>query len=191
VKKENSTSLKVLEICTQGFILLTAILLGLSHGLYVLFARVLDGIGYPGTMNTCAVGYSAVLFAYKVVLNYNSPRLTRMWGFDVPLKHACWAELVLISLITPNASFVGHLCGIIAGLLYIHGGKYIRNISWGRRRRINNGNLGGHSDRSPPREQHQRREDHRPGNEDADIQEAVRRSLRDEEMRRRRLERFR
>ena len=27
----------------------------------------------------------------------------------------CWLELVLIQLATPQASFLGHLCGILAG----------------------------------------------------------------------------
>ena len=35
----------------------------------------------------------------------------------VPSKHVYWAELLLISIISPNASFMGHLSGIIAGLL--------------------------------------------------------------------------
>ena len=49
-------------------------------------------------------------------------------GIAVPLKYAAWLELVLISLITPNASFLGHLCGILAGLLYVHGSVFVRNI---------------------------------------------------------------
>lgn len=36
----------------------------------------------------------------------------------MPSKYAPWAELVLIHLMVPNASFVGHLAGIIAGLAY-------------------------------------------------------------------------
>ena len=35
------------------------------------------------------------------------------------LQYGAWAELVLIQLVTPNASFVGHLAGILAGLLYV------------------------------------------------------------------------
>jgi hypothetical protein len=31
---------------------------------------------------------------------------------------AAWAELVLISMITPNASFLGHLCGACTADLY-------------------------------------------------------------------------
>lgn len=43
-------------------------------------------------------------------------------GFiPVPSKYIFWAELVLIQLITPNVSFVGHLAGILVGLLYTKG----------------------------------------------------------------------
>lgn len=32
----------------------------------------------------------------------------------------CWAELAYIQLLTPKASFLGHLGGILAGLLHVH-----------------------------------------------------------------------
>jgi hypothetical protein len=50
---------------------------------------------------------------------------TNVWGIHVPTKHAAWVELVVISLVTPNASFVGHLAGILAGVIYC------RLPSWG------------------------------------------------------------
>lgn len=34
-------------------------------------------------------------------------------------QYVAWVELVVISLITPNASFLGHLVGILAGLLHL------------------------------------------------------------------------
>ena len=40
-------------------------------------------------------------------------------------RHAClvqyvtWAELLYIQLLTPNASFLGHLAGILAGMLHV------------------------------------------------------------------------
>lgn len=40
-------------------------------------------------------------------------------GFRVHTRYAAWLELVLISLLVPNASFLGHLCGILAGILYV------------------------------------------------------------------------
>lgn len=79
-------------------------------------------LGYHSFMNECAVGFSGVLFALKVVLQRLSPSggYVRLMGFSVPVKYAFWAELVLIQLMVPQASFSGHLCGILAGGLYEH-----------------------------------------------------------------------
>ena len=52
---------------------------------------------------------------------------TNVWGINVPTKHAAWVELVVISLVTPNASFVGHLAGILAGVLYCR----LPAVGWG------------------------------------------------------------
>jgi rhomboid domain-containing protein 1 len=70
--------------------------------------------------NSCAIGFSGVLFGLKVVLNAHSPGWSSIAGFNLPTKYAAWAELVLISIITPNSSFLGHLSGIFAGLLHVY-----------------------------------------------------------------------
>ena len=67
----------------------------------------------------CAVGFSAVIFALKVVLSYNSPTFSNVYGIQVPTKFAAWLELVFIHMLVPNSSFLGHLCGILAGYWYI------------------------------------------------------------------------
>ena len=41
-------------------------------------------------------------------------------GLDMPAKFSCWASLAITQLIVPQASFTGHLCGIIAGLAHIY-----------------------------------------------------------------------
>ena len=87
----------------------------------VLLAYVLHNyFDYSNTFNSCAVGFSAVLFSLKYVWNRYADSNTNVFGISVPTKYAAWAELVMISLVTPNASFVGHLAGIMAGMLYIH-----------------------------------------------------------------------
>lgn len=72
----------------------------------------------------CAVGFSGVIFALKVLTTYDLPRghMTSVMGlFTVPTRLACWVELVITSLLFPNVSFVGHLAGILVGLLYVKG----------------------------------------------------------------------
>uniref|UniRef100_A0A6I8RGR3 Rhomboid domain-containing 1 n=1 Tax=Xenopus tropicalis TaxID=8364 RepID=A0A6I8RGR3_XENTR len=78
--------------------------------------------GDPSYKMQCAVGFSGVLFALKVLNNYYHPGgSSNVFGILIPNKYACWAELVAIHLLSPGTSFVGHLSGILVGLLYTQG----------------------------------------------------------------------
>ena len=47
---------------------------------------------FPAVLHSCAVGFSAVLFALKVVLNTTSDGESQMmFGLRVPTRHAAWA----------------------------------------------------------------------------------------------------
>ncbi|XP_022594303.1 rhomboid-related protein 4 isoform X4 [Seriola dumerili] len=71
---------------------------------------------------TCAVGFSGVLFALKVLNNHYHPGgVTNVMGIPVSNQYASWVELVLIHITSPGTSFVGHLSGILVGLLYTSG----------------------------------------------------------------------
>lgn len=75
-------------------------------------------------LRQCALGFSGVIFALKVVATHLTPPHTQhILGF-IPIHSTsvCWAELFLIQLLVPNASFTGHLAGIIVGLAYTKGG---------------------------------------------------------------------
>ncbi|XP_037402236.1 rhomboid-related protein 4 isoform X2 [Pygocentrus nattereri] len=70
----------------------------------------------------CAVGFSGVLFGLKVVNNhYNPGEVKYIMGVPVASRYACWVELILIHIMNPGTSFVGHLAGILVGLLYTAG----------------------------------------------------------------------
>jgi len=124
------------------FASMVAVLLGLSHGIVVVIAKVLATFfDYPYPLTSeCAVGFSAVLFALKVVLNSSSPNLTNVYGVLVPARHAAWAELLLIQMFVPGVSFLGHLSGIFAGFLYLRFRRFfsgsnplppiIRKLTW-------------------------------------------------------------
>lgn len=74
-------------------------------------------------VQSCAVGFSGVIFALKVVTTHlEPPGMTRVMGmFPVPMRLACWVELILISVLFPNVSFVGQLSGILVGLAFVSG----------------------------------------------------------------------
>lgn len=62
---------------------------------------------------------SGVLFALKVItMKESEPRMVNVGGILVPSRYAAWVELIVIHLLVPNASFMGHLAGIIAGVIY-------------------------------------------------------------------------
>ncbi|XP_074860595.1 rhomboid-related protein 4 [Carettochelys insculpta] len=70
----------------------------------------------------CAVGFSGVLFALKVLNNHYHPGGTsNIMGIRVSSRYACWLELVAIHLCSPGTSFAGHLAGILVGLMYTLG----------------------------------------------------------------------
>lgn len=102
------------------FASMIAALLGLSQGITLLLAKSLLFFDYEKAYyNEYAAGFSGVLFAMKVVLNSQSDNYTNVHGFMVPAKHAAWAELILIQMFVPGVSFLGHLGGILAGIVYL------------------------------------------------------------------------
>lgn len=103
------------------FLFLVVFSLLVSHSLVIITSYLLYINGYQQSgYSTCAVGFSAVLFSLKYVLNHNSSSHTTIFGITVPTKQAAWLELVITSVFNPHASFLGHLCGILAGILYVH-----------------------------------------------------------------------
>lgn len=112
---------------SKAFARMMAVLLLLSHGSVVVITRLLSdfaGIHGPYYIE-CSVGFSSVLFAMKTILNSNDPTYSEVGGALIPTKYAAWAELLLIQFLVPRASFVGHLCGILAGIVYLKGSSVL------------------------------------------------------------------
>lgn len=106
---------------SKEFALMVAALLGMSQGIMLSLAKsLLLFFDYETPYyRQYAVGFSGVLFGMKVVLNSVSDGSTNVYGVEVPSSHAAWAELILVQMFVPEASFLGHLSGILAGLLYL------------------------------------------------------------------------
>lgn len=102
-----------------GFAVLLTLMTLLSGLCTVGIAIVAAMMGYDSWLGECSVGFSGVLFGLKTVLQYDSDGSSYIYGFTVPTRYAAWAELLIISLTMPYTSFVGHLGGILAGLVYI------------------------------------------------------------------------
>lgn len=117
---------------TPNFALLIVILsLGCSAMYGCLGYMMMQLTGDFKYFTSCAIGFSATLFALKVILIWEERyyRLYNANGFRVPSTITVWVELILIHLLVPNSSFIGHLSGILVGCLYSYTyfGKIIDN----------------------------------------------------------------
>ncbi|KAL5255796.1 hypothetical protein ACHWQZ_G011128 [Mnemiopsis leidyi] len=171
-----------------------------SSAVYCALQYVAAQLLGPSHLHTCAAGFSCVLFGLKVIMQSTSPPSHSLFGF--PIHMAYWSELIWISIISPNASFVGHLAGIVMGMLMTKGplkflltgetpaffeGGVRNQRSWGSG--VASGGVGGVGGGSTAtragRTNYQSTHVH--GNteqEDAELQEAIRRSLEEENSRR-------
>ncbi|XP_060221241.1 LOW QUALITY PROTEIN: rhomboid-related protein 4-like [Meriones unguiculatus] len=95
----------------------------LTRVVYLLLQfAVAEFTNQPGLRRNCAVCFSGVLFALKVLNNHYCPgAFVNILGFPVPKQFACWAELMAIHFCTPGTSFAGRLAGILVGLMYTRG----------------------------------------------------------------------
>jgi membrane associated rhomboid family serine protease len=111
--------LGTLAYCATVFwsVLLTGILyLSIAVTAYVV-------LGYDDLMYSHALGFSGIMFHLLVLESNMTPNAQRsVFGFaNVPSQVYPMVMLIVMQFIMPNISFVGHLCGIIAGTLHLYG----------------------------------------------------------------------
>ena len=95
----------------------------LTSTVYIFIAFVGHLLGEDHMMNSSAAGFSGVLFQLSVLEAYQAKDTSRdVYGlFTVPTKAYPWALLVVLQIIIPNISFLGHLSGILVGTFQLHG----------------------------------------------------------------------
>jgi len=49
----------------------------------------------------------------------HSQRVWHKW-LGGPAKFSCWISLAVTQILVPQASFTGHLCGVLAGLMHVY-----------------------------------------------------------------------
>ncbi|XP_013912985.1 PREDICTED: rhomboid-related protein 4 [Thamnophis sirtalis] len=108
---------------TKWFGYIIALFSLLVGAVYLFLEAILaELLGDPLYEHHCAVGFSGVLFALKVLNNYYHPGgSTNIMGLNVSNKYSCWLELLAIHILNPRSSFAGHLAGILVGLMYTMG----------------------------------------------------------------------
>lgn len=109
---------------SSRFLYVLAVFTALTNTVLVVLdialANITEDYSY---IHTCAAGFSGVIFALKVLTTYHLPSgVSMVMGlFPVPMRWACWVELIVIQLLVPRASFTGHLAGILVGTMYVKG----------------------------------------------------------------------
>lgn len=105
------------------FLYLLSVFSLLTGVVYLLLEAVLTELTQDQSYSmACAVGFSGVLFALKVLSNHYHPGgVTYVMGVPVSNRYVSWVELVLIHITSPGTSLIGHLAGILVGLLYTVG----------------------------------------------------------------------
>ena len=99
-----------------AFLAILILMIGLTGLVYVgLCATIAKNLKDLSYLRQCAVGFSGVLFAMKVLSNDITDGNFGL--FSIPKNLALWAELLIIQILVPNASLIGHLSGIISGML--------------------------------------------------------------------------
>eukprot|EP01103_Thecamoeba_quadrilineata_P001481 TRINITY_DN11339_c0_g1_i1.p1 TRINITY_DN11339_c0_g1~~TRINITY_DN11339_c0_g1_i1.p1 ORF type:complete len:301 (-),score=51.05 TRINITY_DN11339_c0_g1_i1:55-957(-) len=77
--------------------------------------------------STCSAGFSAVIFSLLCFQSVIQPSYKLFGYFTISSKLYPWILLVLLQILLPKVSFIGHLCGIIMGHLYVWG--YLKYVT--------------------------------------------------------------
>jgi membrane associated rhomboid family serine protease len=104
------------------FSMLWAILL--TAVIYLLIAWIAYAVfGYDKWMYQNSIGFSGIIFHMSVLECSLLPNQSRsIFGFfSVPSYLYPWALLVILQMLMPNLSFLGHLAGILTGTLQSYG----------------------------------------------------------------------
>ena len=121
-------------------------LCGVTH---VIVANVVNELGFMGAMNECAVGFSGVIFALIVVdTQYSRINQRDVFGlFSVNAFVYPFALIAVVQFLAPQSSIVGHLSGVIVGILYTKGWLNFVIVGSGTVERLETTILRSHLDR--------------------------------------------
>ncbi|XP_042419109.1 RHOMBOID-like protein 13 [Zingiber officinale] len=115
-----------------GFYLRYTLVLILVSGLLVLWTYhlLIQKFKLDHFRRVTAVGYSCVVFGWMTILAVKQPSSSlNLFGvLSLPISFAPFESLIFTSIIVPQASFIGHLSGIIVGY----------SIAWGLIHGMNN-----------------------------------------------------
>ena len=103
-----------------------------TMALVILSHHVLVRMGHERYERVTAVGYSCVVFGWMTVLSVRQPTssISLLGYVRLPVNLAPFGSLIFTSVVVPQASFVGHLAGIVAGYAVAWGAFAWMNWWW-------------------------------------------------------------
>ncbi|KAK8827488.1 hypothetical protein WA538_003448, partial [Blastocystis sp. DL] len=106
------------------FMFYTILLFVILNGiLYVAIYKLIAWLFIPSANYVMAAGFSGVIFSLLTWQSYESELETiPIFGIvNVPRKWYAVVYLILMSVLVPGVSFIGHLCGVITGFFFATG----------------------------------------------------------------------
>lgn len=109
-------SMRLMFTIVWSMILTSLIYIAVAYAAYIFF-------GKETLMLQQSLGFSGIIFHMSVIECNISPSLSRsVFGFiTVPSYLYPWVLLILLQMVMPNLSFLGHLAGILTGTLQYYG----------------------------------------------------------------------
>ena len=103
----------------------TILALGIgSNVIYITICYLLHLFQLSDLYFRAVVGFSGVLFGIKLIYDETfAPEYQVIFGMRLMTKYVIYLELLLVSILHPNVSFLGHLCGIITA-------KILLKLNW-------------------------------------------------------------
>ena len=86
-----------------------------SSLLYVCISHISLLLEFNALFYKPVIGFSAILFGLKTIMDRQLD-YQQIFGYVLPSKYVVFLELALVTLLQPQVSFLGHLCGIVAGI---------------------------------------------------------------------------
>ncbi|XP_067141394.1 rhomboid-related protein 4-like [Centruroides vittatus] len=105
------------RIGSAKFFCCLLILIITSNAILTVLLSIMDTVDRDYAKQ-CIVGASGVIFSLKVLANRYWPFISIL-SVKIDTFWCMWTEILFVHVIDPNSSFLGHLAGILAGMLLV------------------------------------------------------------------------
>ncbi|XP_023220165.1 rhomboid-like protein 14, mitochondrial [Centruroides sculpturatus] len=105
------------KIGSTKFLCRLLILVITSNAILAILLSIMDTVDRDYAKQ-CIVGASGVILSLKVLASRYWPFIS-IFSVKIDTFWCMWTEILFVHVIDPNSSFLGHLAGILAGMLLV------------------------------------------------------------------------